>query len=87
MLTSAALAHSQEMAIYALFDHRGHDGSSPAVRVERAGYGNYLVVGENIAAGAMTPAQVQANAGAADWLLSLDELSEIRAIARGYPMR
>jgi uncharacterized protein YkwD len=46
------------MATYAVFDHRGHDGSSPAVRVERAGYGSYLVVGENIAAGAMTPAEV-----------------------------
>jgi uncharacterized protein YkwD len=57
-LTSAALAHSQEMARYARFDHRGHDGSSPAMRVERAGYGSYLVVGENIAAGAMTPAEV-----------------------------
>ena len=58
LLASAALAHSQEMAVYGLFDHRGHDGSSPATRVERAGYGRYLVVGENIAAGAMTPAEV-----------------------------
>ena len=57
-LTAAALAHSQEMARYAQFEHRGHDGSSPAARVERAGYGSYLVIGENIAAGAMTPREV-----------------------------
>ena len=58
LLARAALAHSQDMAVYGGFDHRGHDGSSPAMRVERAGYGRYLVVGENIAAGAMTPAEV-----------------------------
>jgi len=57
-LGAAALVHSRDMAAYGRFDHRGHDGSSPAMRVERAGYGRYLVVGENIAAGAMTPAQV-----------------------------
>ena len=56
-LAGAALVHSEEMAKYAEFDHRGHDGSSPATRVARAGYGLYSVVGENIAAGAMTPAQ------------------------------
>jgi uncharacterized protein YkwD len=56
-LTSAALAHSRDMAVHAEFDHRGHDGSTPAVRVQRAGYGKYVIVGENIAAGAMTPAE------------------------------
>lgn len=57
-LTSAALAHSREMAKNGKFDHSGHDGSTPAVRVERAGYGAHRIVGENIAAGAMTPAEV-----------------------------
>ena len=57
-LTRAALAHSQAMARYVAFDHRGRDGSTPAVRVARAGYGDYSLVGENIAAGAMTPAEV-----------------------------
>lgn len=57
-LTRAALAHSEEMARYAAFDHRGHDGSTPAQRVERAGYGAHRIVGENIAAGAMSPAEV-----------------------------
>ncbi|MEP6885329.1 MAG: CAP domain-containing protein, partial [Gammaproteobacteria bacterium] len=56
-LTGAALAHSSDMAIHAEFDHRGHDGSTPTVRVTRAGYGKYIVVGENIAAGAMTPVE------------------------------
>jgi uncharacterized protein YkwD len=58
MLSSAAYAHSREMAAAGVFDHRGHDGSTPATRVERAGYGGYLIVGENIAAGAMTAAEV-----------------------------
>ena len=57
-LTRAALAHSRDMAQYDLFDHRGHDGSNPAQRVERAGYGAHRIVGENIAAGAMSAAEV-----------------------------
>lgn len=57
-LTSAALAHSQDMAQFLEFEHRGHDGSSPSARVARAAYGEAQVVGENIAAGAMTPAEV-----------------------------
>lgn len=57
-LTGAALAHSREMARYTVLDHRGRDGSDPAARVERAGYGSHRIVGENIAAGAMTPAEV-----------------------------
>ncbi len=65
ILTSAALAHSRDMAVHAEFDHRGHDGSTPAVRVARAGYGKYVIVGENIAAGPMTPAEA-----AAGWLAS-----------------
>jgi uncharacterized protein YkwD len=57
-LTRAALDHSHDMAEHDAFDHRGHDGSTPNVRVERAGFGAHRIVGENIAAGAMTPAQV-----------------------------
>jgi uncharacterized protein YkwD len=56
-LTRAALGHSREMAVNRQFDHRGHDGSTPADRIQRAGYGAYRIVGENIAAGAMTPAE------------------------------
>jgi uncharacterized protein YkwD len=57
-LTQAALEHSRDMATHDAFDHRGHDGSTPSVRVTRAGFGAHRIVGENIAAGAMTPAEV-----------------------------
>ena len=57
-LTAAAAAHSRDMAAHSLFSHRGRDGSAPGARVRRAGYGAYRIVGENIAAGAMTPTQV-----------------------------
>jgi uncharacterized protein YkwD len=58
VLTQAALEHSRDMAGHDAFDHRGHDGSTPTVRIERAGFGAHRIVGENIAAGAMTPKQV-----------------------------
>jgi uncharacterized protein YkwD len=64
-LTRAALEHSRDMAGHDAFDHRGHDGSTPNARVERAGFGSRSIVGENIAAGAMTPSQVMAG-----WLAS-----------------
>jgi uncharacterized protein YkwD len=57
-LTRAALEHSRDMAAHDAFDHRGHDGSTPAMRVDRAGFGDHRIVGENIAAGAMTPGEV-----------------------------
>jgi uncharacterized protein YkwD len=57
-LTQAALEHSRDMAAHDAFDHRGHDGSTPAARVDRAGFGERRIVGENIAAGAMTPIEV-----------------------------
>jgi uncharacterized protein YkwD len=57
-LSKAALEHSRDMAEHDAFDHRGHDGSTPDVRVERAAFGAHRIVGENIAAGAMTPNQV-----------------------------
>jgi uncharacterized protein YkwD len=46
------------MAAHDHFDHQGSDGSTPATRVERAGFGDHRIVGENIAAGAMSPAEV-----------------------------
>lgn len=57
-LTRAALAHSQDMAGHGGFEHRGRDGSTPETRVQRSGYGKYRIVGENIAAGAMTAREV-----------------------------
>ena len=64
-LTRAALEHARDMAAHGEFDHRGHDGSTPAERVRRAGYGEYALVGENIAAGVLTPNDVTAG-----WLAS-----------------
>ena len=58
VLTRAALEHSRDMAQHDAFDHRGHDGSTPGARIERAGFGAHRIVGENIAAGAMTPEEV-----------------------------
>lgn len=63
-LTAAAIEHARDMANHAQFEHRGHDGSSPSQRVEIAGYAA-RVVGENIAAGEMTPAEA-----ANGWLAS-----------------
>jgi uncharacterized protein YkwD len=57
-LTRAAGEHSRDMAQHDAFDHRGHDGSTPAERIDRAGFGAHRMVGENIAAGGMTPAEV-----------------------------
>jgi uncharacterized protein YkwD len=57
-LTAAALEHSRDMARHGEFDHHGHDGSTPTMRVQRAGYGRFQIVGENIAAGATTSTEV-----------------------------
>jgi uncharacterized protein YkwD len=48
-LASAALAHSQDMAIRQFFDHNNPSGESPFDRTAKAGYGRFT--GENIAAG------------------------------------
>jgi uncharacterized protein YkwD len=57
MLTRAALKHAQDMASHNHFEHVGTDGSTPAQRVEKAGYA-WLAVAENIAAGARTADEV-----------------------------
>jgi uncharacterized protein YkwD len=54
MLANASLLHSQDMAHNNYFSHSGLDGSTPAQRVQRAGY-RYSFVGENLAAGQMKP--------------------------------
>jgi uncharacterized protein YkwD len=51
VLERAAQAHSKDMAKHSLFEHRGSDGSEPALRVTRTGY-RWRAVAENIAAGA-----------------------------------
>lgn len=55
-LGAVAQAHTQNMATMDFFDHVGLDGSTPQSRGTAAGYPGG--VGENIAAGASTPAQV-----------------------------
>lgn len=49
-LTSAARAHSKDMAENNFFSHTGSDGSSPFDRMQRAGY-SFTAAAENIYAG------------------------------------
>lgn len=58
-LTCAARRHSSDMAHRDFFDHVNPDGEQPADRVRAAGY-FYQRVGENIAIGQGTAAQVMA---------------------------
>lgn len=63
-LTKSALAHAKDMAKHNMLEHEGTDGSSPAVRLSRTGY-TWRTVGENIASGPTTAAEVMAG-----WLAS-----------------
>jgi uncharacterized protein YkwD len=56
-LSEAARAHAMDMLRYGYFDHTGHDGSTPGMRVAAIGY-RYQLVGENIAEGPQTPQEV-----------------------------
>ena len=56
-LQAAARAHSRDMATRNFFDHSNPDGRDPSDRARSAGY-NSTFVGENIAAGQTTPAEV-----------------------------
>jgi uncharacterized protein YkwD len=56
-LARAAATQAGAMASGNYLDHRGPDGSNPAERATRAGY-EWRSIGENIAAGQTTPAQV-----------------------------
>lgn len=59
LLADVSRLHSNEMARFNYLSHYGRDGSTPAKRVERAGY-RYRVTGENIAAGQISPEDVVA---------------------------
>lgn len=63
-LTRAALTHSQDMAAHDFFSHTGSDGSTPGLRVTRAGY-RWSMMGENVASGVRTPREAVAG-----WLAS-----------------
>ena len=58
-LTQAAAAHARDMALQQKLDHTGSDKSTSAERIKRTGYA-YIVVGENIANGQQTVAEVMA---------------------------
>jgi uncharacterized protein YkwD len=64
VLSRAAQLHADDMARYETMQHAGSDGSSPAQRITRQGY-RWQAVGENIAAGAGSAAEVVAG-----WLTS-----------------
>ncbi len=63
-LYKAAQQHTLDMVKAKKISHQGSDGSSPAIRVERAGY-QYSWVGENVASGQKTPGEV-----VKDWMNS-----------------
>lgn len=56
-LQDAAVGHSQDLAFQDFFSHTGLDGQEPWDRAIEAGY-NYRTIGENIAAGQLTPQEV-----------------------------
>ncbi|MFB7708423.1 CAP domain-containing protein [Streptomyces sp. NPDC056105] len=58
-LTKAAQDHSKDMASHQNMSHTGSDGSSPDVRITRAGY-SWSSYGENVAYGYSTPEKVMA---------------------------
>lgn len=58
-LTQAAQVHASDMGCNFFMSHTGSDGSSPDVRIARAGY-VYAAWGENVASGFSTPADVMA---------------------------
>jgi len=70
-LGAAALAHSRDMASRNYFSHRAKDGSQVGGRATREGY-PWRSIGENIAAGQGSPAQVMAS-----WLVSPTHCSNI----------
>ncbi len=58
-LSQAAAAHAKDMVEHHKLDHTGSDKSTVAERVKRTGY-NYVLVGENIADGQNSVAEVMA---------------------------
>lgn len=64
-LAAASRLHAEDMARHNYISHSGRDGSSPAQRVERAGY-RYRHTGENVAGGA----QMLADDAVVGWIKS-----------------
>ncbi len=63
-LEAAAKAHAQDMANHHQMQHEGFDGSTPAQRVQKAGY-HFQRAGENVAEGQESSAEVMK-----DWMNS-----------------
>lgn len=74
-LTAAAQGHSADMAANNFFDHTGSGGSDVSDRASSAGY-SWGMVGENIAAGYSSPADVFAG-----WKTSAAHLQNIHNCA------
>jgi len=72
-LRCAARSQSRDMATRGFFDHVNPDGDDVSDRVERAGF-QWIAVGENIAEGQPTPAEVMA-----DWMASPGDCANILA--------
>jgi uncharacterized protein YkwD len=70
-LAEAALGYARDMARFGYMEHTGRDGSSPAERITRSGY-RWREVGENLASGVMTPAEVVAG-----WLASPEHCANL----------
>jgi uncharacterized protein YkwD len=56
-LERAAAEHSRDMASHEYMDHTGRDGSTPGIRVTRAGY-KWSAIGENLASGILSAEEV-----------------------------
>jgi uncharacterized protein YkwD len=70
-LAEASRVHAEDMAHRNYFSHRGSDGSSPAQRIERAGY-RYRAMGENLAGG-----QLQPEDAVAGWIKSPEHCANL----------
>lgn len=70
-LDTSAQAHATDMVTKNFFSHTGSDGSTPFVRMTRAGY-SYSYAGENIAAGNST-----VDATMKQWLASAGHCANI----------
>ncbi|MDB5806391.1 MAG: hypothetical protein JWN73_3713 [Betaproteobacteria bacterium] len=58
-LAAASVAYATDLARYKYLSHTGRDGSQPGLRATRAGYA-WKAVGENLAAGQVSPEEVTA---------------------------
>ncbi len=74
-LAQASRLHAEDMAQHNYFSHRGRDGSSPAQRIERAGY-RYRAMGENLAGG-----QLQPEDAVAGWIKSPEHCANLMSPA------